>query len=333
MPLQAAAMNALLFLVLACVPEQNPPLSCAKPVIDLGPTRGGPTLTQTFEVVNKGEAALTIVHIQPSCGCIVSKVSGQVVKPGEAVAVAVQIGTLSQPEGDNLWTARLFYRVAGSETNQIFDLQVRAKLTREVSVQPAALRLSGKPGLAHEITLTDRRAKPMEITSVATSSSNIAVLDESGWQRTDDGWQRKLRVRLAADCPAGKHEEIVQLVSSDPDYREMRIEVNVNRTDTMRYAVSPGEARLTCEAGKGGETLVLIRDAEGQPVQIESAEPDDAALTCRFSEQAQATSTLRIIAAAGATPQRWSSVRVRMKAPAAQTVAVPVTVLQANPAR
>jgi hypothetical protein len=209
---------------------------------------------------------------------------------------------------------------------------VRAKLTREVAVQPAALRLSGKPGLAHEITVTDRRAKPMEIAAVAVSSNKIAVLDEGRWERSAEGWVRKVHVRLSADCPAGRHEEVVQIVGIDEDYRDIRVNVSANRTDTMRYAISPSEARLSCEAGKGGETMVLIRDAEGQVVQIESAEADDPALSVRFAEQPQATAALRISAAPGATPQRWSSVRVRVRTPVAQTVVVPVTV-QANPAR
>ncbi len=318
-------MNAILFLALASIPGQTPALSCAKPVLDLGPTRGGPTLTQSFEVTNRGTVALSIVYVQPSCGCLAPRISGRMLKPGESATVEIRIGTISQPEGDNLWTVRLFYRSAGSDIDQIADLQVRAKLTREVGVQPAALRLSGKPGLAHEITLTDRRVKPMEIAGVAVSSNKIAVLDDGRWERTSDGWVRKVHVRLTADCPAGRHEEIVQIVGNDPDYRDMRVAVNVNRTDTLRYAISPGEARLSCEAGKGGETIVLIREAEGQAVQIESADADDPALSCRFDERSQATAQLRIVAAPGATPQRWSSVRVRMRAPMAQTVVVPVT--------
>src|SRR5439155_10815963 len=142
------------------------------------PMRGGPMLRQQFEVVNRGDAMLAIVHVQPSCGCLAPRISSRTLRPNESATVEVRIGTISQPEGDNLWTVRLFYRTAGSEMDQIADLQVRAKLTREVAIQPAALRLSGKPGLAHEIVLMDRRAKPMELAAVAVSSNKIAVLDE-----------------------------------------------------------------------------------------------------------------------------------------------------------
>src|SRR5262245_46667501 len=196
----AMAMNAILLLALACTPHQTPALVCLKPVVDLGPTRGGPVLTQSFEVVNRGNTEPPIVHIQPSCGCLAPRLSSRTLRPTESASVEVRIGTMSQPEGENLWTVRLFYRTAGSQADQIADLQVRAKLTREVGVQPAALRLSGKPGLAHEITVTDRRAKPMEIAAVAVSSTKIAVLDDGRWQRTADGWERKVHVRLTADC-------------------------------------------------------------------------------------------------------------------------------------
>src|SRR4029077_3675790 len=119
--------------------------------------------------------------------------------------VEIQIGTLTQPEGDNLWTVRLFYRMAGSDANQLFDLQGRAKLTREVGVEPAAMRLAGKPGLAHVITLTDRRAKPLEVTGVAATSERIIAAVDSGWQKGDGCWTRAFRVTMSASCPSGKH--------------------------------------------------------------------------------------------------------------------------------
>ena len=61
-------MNAIFFLALAVVPGEGSGLGCAKPVVDLRAVRGGLTLSQKFEVVNRGEAEVTIAHVQPSCG-------------------------------------------------------------------------------------------------------------------------------------------------------------------------------------------------------------------------------------------------------------------------
>jgi hypothetical protein len=318
-------MNATLFLVLSLVSGQSQPLQCAQAVVDRRSIRGGPVIHQSFEIVNRGSAQLSVVHAQPSCGCLAPTITRRTLKPGEAATVAITIGTLSQPEGDNLWTVRLFYDVAGIEGHQQLDLQVKAKLTREVGTEPAALRLSGRPGLAHEITITDRRAKPMELTGVMASSPCINASLDSEWQKTADGWIRKVRVMLTQDCPTGKHEEAVQVFSNDPDYREMRISITAVRTDKKRFIVSPGQMTLEFEPGKSASSpIVLIRDSEGQPVEIDQVEAEDPALKAEFTQGPRPTVTVRLNLAEGQTPARWSTLRVYMKQPIVQTVSVPV---------
>lgn len=222
-------MNTILVFALAFTPGMSPGLTCSKPVVDLGPTRGGPAIKQTFQVSNGGSNQIAIVHVQPSCGCLAPTLGARTLKPGESTDVSIQIGTISQPEGDNLWTVRLFYREEGSTENQMLDLQVKAKLEREVCLEPAALRLSGKPGLSHEMTLTDRRAKPLAISRVVATSNRLNATMDDDWRPTDKGWVRKIRITLTADCPVGRHEEIIQVFSSDPDYRELRVNVSAVR--------------------------------------------------------------------------------------------------------
>jgi uncharacterized protein DUF1573 len=318
-------MNAILFLALSVVSGQAQPLQCAQAVVDRGAIRGGPAIVQSFEVVNRGAAELTVVHAQPSCGCLAPTITRETLKPGESATVEIHIGTLSQPEGDNLWTVRLFYRLAGSEENLLLDLQVKAKLTREVGTEPAALRLAGKPGLAHEITLTDRRAKPMEVTRVETTSSCISATLDPAWQSTPEGWVRKVRVMLTQDCSTGKHEEAVQILSNDPDYREMRIPITVVRTDKKRFEVAPGQLTLDFKAGnQETNATVLIRDYESQSVEIEQVECEDPALSAQPTTGVRQTASVRVIINPGQTPARWSTLRIYLKQPVAHTVTVPI---------
>jgi hypothetical protein len=318
-------MNVAFVLALACTPTQTPALTCAEALVDRGSLRGGPAITQSFEVVNRGAAELAIVHSQPSCGCLAPQISSRALKPGQSAAVRIHIGTLSQPEGENLWTVRIFYRIAGSEVDRTLDLQVKAKLTREVGIEPAALRLAGKPGLAHEITLTDLRAKPLEISGVATSSGRISAIIEQEWQAAGRGWQRKIRVMLTPECPTGKSEEIVQIFSLDPDYREMRLSVTVVRTDRQRFQVTPGEFTIDARAHSPAGATVLIRDPEGQPIEIEQAEPADPALVCHFAPGPLKVIAISLATKEGQTPMRFSVLRVYVKQPMAQTVNIPVT--------
>ena len=221
-------MNAILLLSLALIPADAGPLHCPQPMTDRGQIRGGPAIAHTFEVSNRGAAELTIVHVQPSCGCLAPRISSRTLKQGESGTIAISIGTISQPAGDNLWTVRLYYRVTGETEDRIADLQVKAKLVREVSLEPAALSLRGKPGLTAVLTLTDLREKPLQLVG-AYPSSNHLVAELGEWQRAEKGWTCKVSVRIGDACPVGKHDAALQIITRDPDYREIRVPVAITR--------------------------------------------------------------------------------------------------------
>jgi hypothetical protein len=223
-------MNAILVLTLMAVPGQAAPLASDPVVADRGQVRGGPVLHQRFTLANKGQVPLNIVEARTSCGCLTPRLASRSLKPGEATTLDLDIGTISQPEGDNLWSVRVLYQIDGSDTQLPMDLRVKATLVREVGVTPAALRLIGSPNLSHEITLTDRRSRPFEVIAVRSASGKIATEDGS-WQQVDGNWVRKIRVHIADECQVGKFEETVVIYGSDPDYRELRVTVNGERRD------------------------------------------------------------------------------------------------------
>jgi Protein of unknown function (DUF1573) len=221
-------MNAILLLALTLAPGEGAPLYCAQPVADRGELRGGPAIAQSFEFSNRGAVELEIIHVQPSCGCLAPRITATKLKPGENARLDLTIGTISQPDGDNLWSVRVFYRVGGELKDQFAEWRVKAKLTREVSLEPAALSLRGKPGLTTVLTLTDLREKPLQLVG-AYPSSNHLVAEVGEWQRGEKGWNCKISVRIGDSCPAGKYDDAIQIISRDADYREMRVPVTVIR--------------------------------------------------------------------------------------------------------
>ncbi len=316
-------MNAILFLALAFAPGEAVSLFCPQPTADYGVTRGGPTIVHKFKFSNRSAADLAIVHVLPSCGCLAPKLSKTKLTPGESATLELSIGTISQPEGDNLWSVQVYYRLDGESENRKVEWHVRAKLVREVSLEPAALRLAGNPGLTYDLTLTDRRAKPLELAGIYSSSDRISAKMED-WKRTETGWVRKIHVRLTKNCPAGTHEDAIQIILRDPDYGEIRVPVTVVRHATKRFLLTPEEAKLELQPGKAASVMILLRDHNGQAVEIEKAECSDPALTCRFASGAFPTAAVKIMAAKGSSPARSSSVRVQIKSPVAQTVVIPV---------
>jgi hypothetical protein len=316
-------MNALILVAIAMAVGQTAPLTCDQAVVDRGQVRGGPVLTLRFTLANRGTAAVNILEARVSCGCLTPQLSARMLQPGESAALDLEIGTISQPEGPNLWSVRLLAQMEGGPPTPL-ALQVKANLVREVSLEPSAIRLFGGAGLSHEITLIDRRAKPFEITAVRCSSKRIVAQDET-WQRSEQGWIRKIRVGLAPDGPAGKFEDAVHIFGNDPDYRELRVAVTGERRDKQRYLVTPGEVQLEFKPGKPTPSfLVLIRDHEGQPIEIEKVETDDPALSVRFAGGANTTAAVRISVNKGQTPARSNTLRVQVRKPVPKTLVIPV---------
>jgi hypothetical protein len=318
------AMNALFLLAMALVPGQTSPLVCDRPIVDRGQVRGGPPLTERFTLTNRGPDPVHIVEARASCGCLTPTVSARAIPPGQSVTLDLQIGTISQPEGTNRWSVHLVTRTtAGKEFGM--DLQVHAQLVREVSLEPSAIRLFGRTGLSHETVLSDRRAEPLTVTAVRSSSKNIQT-DAGIWNRVEQGWVRRIRVSLAPDAPLGKFEDVVQIFSSDPDYREVRVTVTGERRDKQRYLVTPAEVRLDVAPGKPAPSyLVLIRDSDGQPMEIEKAAADDPALSVRFAEGTHPTAAVRISVKKEGTPTLQSTVQVQIRSPIPDTVIIPIS--------
>jgi hypothetical protein len=317
-------MNAILLLSLILGPAQITQLACPEPVVDRGTVRGGPVLKQTFTLTNRGDSVVQILETRGSCGCLKPKLSLNNLKPGESATLELEVGTLSQPEGLNIWSVYLRCRCAGSETEQVVRVQVKAIVERELAVEPAALRLFASPGLAHEITLIDRRPNPLTISTIRTTSPRVLAEWSGPWQRASNGWERKLRVQLA-DGNDGKLDEVVQLFSDDPDYREIGIPVTGALRSKRRYVVSPEEVTMpAASSGSASSFTILIRSLDGRLVEIDKAECDDTALMCRFADGTWPTASVRVQVKKDQTAARQSMLRVHVLQPVPQTLEIPV---------
>jgi hypothetical protein len=131
-------------------------------------------------------------------------------------------------------------------------------------------------------------------------------------------------VQLAADCPAGRHAETVAIVTDDPDYREIRLPVTIDRTPREQVRALPNRATLVA----GGSAIVQLHPAASELVKIASAEPSVPALTCRWALGPGSAATIRI----GLDRRKWdgkpltAEIRVRLAAPANETMIIPVSV-------
>jgi hypothetical protein len=294
-----------LALVLAAPPE---PLQFDNRVLDAGEAKSGPPLTRRFSFVNAGSGPLTVTDLKASCGCATPTLARRTFQPGERGELSLEVNTLSQPAGANRWTLTVGYRCGEQAAST--TLELTARLVQEIEVSPAAIAFQGVGSTL--VTIRDRRPRPLHVQTAHASLSFLHAGVEP---------ENAIRIAVAADCPEGRHAATVTITTDDETYREIKLPVTIVRESRQPLTATP--ARVTLVAG--ASALVQLRDAAGRAVQIESAEPSHAALTCRWAAGPGSFATLRI----GLDRTRWDgrelTAEVRVKANG-QVLTIPVVV-------
>jgi hypothetical protein len=302
-------------------------LRFAQSVIDAGQVRSGPALVQRFHFLNDGTQPVEITETRPGCGCLKPKLPKQRFAPGEEGWIEVEVNTLSQPAGPNQWRVQLFYR-NGNQPREAM-LQVNARLTKEVLVEPAALSIRARHAIAHEITVTDLRVQPLTVTAVQASAAQLRCQLQP--PRRDAGGRpiQVIRLEVRADYPEGSRDETVTIYTDDPAYRELRVPVTVAKPAKQRISATPPEVRLTAPPGQPiPSRIILLRDADDQPVILEKITADDPALKFRWAEGPGAMTTVKVQVDAGQLRdgKLQGVLHVQVRQPVPQTIHVPVTI-------
>src|SRR5262249_84421 len=261
--------------------------------VDLGDLRAGPPLIRRFPLVNDGTNAIEIAEAKASCGCLKPRLANQVLQPGEEGWVEVEVNTLSQPAGPNAWRVDLKYR-DGDRPAQVAVL-ITATLSKEITVEPAALTISTDQALAHEICVTDLRAKPLTITSVQASLPQLHATLQPSCKDADGHAVCIVKLEVAADFPEGRHDEVVSLYTDDPAYPELKVTATTPKRAKQRLSAAPAEVTLAAAPGQPlPSRIVLIRDSENQTVVVEKVVADHPAVSCRWASGPDTMATVKI---------------------------------------
>jgi hypothetical protein len=320
---QAVAPALLLGVLL---PLARADLHFPAPGAEAGEVRSGAPLSHRFEFVNPGPGTVEVIQLRSSCGCLKPRLEKRTYGPGENGSVVLEVHTLSQPAGEQTWHLRVGYRVNGADREA--DLKLRARVIREVKVEPAQLTLFTSGGAGHEIVVTDLRPRPLTVTGVSASAPHLTtrVVGES----RDESGRRCYRIALAvtAECPEGRHEEMASLFTDDPHYRELRVPVTIVKRPKQRVSAAPAAITLLAPRGQPVPSRVLrICPASEEPVVIESIEADDPALVATWAQGPNHLATVKVgVDRKRVTGDRLrSAIHVRVSSPIRETITIPVT--------
>jgi hypothetical protein len=285
-------------------------------------------LVHTFDLFHNGNGTVTITKIEAGCGCLRQTLGAQVLQPGQQTKLALEVNTLTQPDGPNRWQVTVAYKVeapgAQPQTGEML-LQITATLSREFQVSPPQVAFSTAGEASQVLVVTDKRAKPLTVTKAASSSPHLAVEVAQATNAPGQPRTQSITVKLAAAAPAGHRDEVVVLYTDDAECPELRIPVRVLKRAQAGVTAIPESVNLRLAAGQTeGSALVQLRSADGKAVSIAGAESDLPGVTVKCSTGSGPVATVRItIPEAVAAREGRCTVRVRLSEPGGE-IAIPV---------
>lgn len=247
-------------LLIACAFVADP-LVVDQTSVDRGQVRIGPPLTQSFRLTNRGEQTLTITGVTSTCGCLAPKLERTNLAPNECATLTVEVNSLSQPAGLVAWVTRVSWRT--NEQSGELLLTLKANLISEVRVEPAAVAFQVRRTRSIDVTITDARAKPLRITAVGSTIPQV----KAELLPSQDIATQRIRLTASADGPPGVQTAAAWFTTDDPLYPQIRVPVTLTVPTKTRVSASPSVLFLDGSSGR-----ILLRDSEGQPVQIERIE-------------------------------------------------------------
>jgi hypothetical protein len=298
-----------------------------EPSASAGTIQSGVSLVHRFRLVNQGDEPVEVTKLRPSCGCLKPRMKDRFVQPGAQAEIALEVNTLNQAPGDHTWTVQVEYHYG--EEWYIETLRLTARIETEVSVQPAALTVFADQPVGHEVSLTDQRPHPLEIAEVRTSSPQLRGRVTSQFQDDLGHWVRKISLEVAAGYPEGRHDEVVDIITDDPDYGDLKVPVTVVKKSRQRLSAVPNQLTLRAAAAARSvpSWVVLVRDSSNEPVVVEGVESSDSAFVCHWAAGPNNLATIRISVRREAITngEAHGVVRVRVSKPVRETVTIPVT--------
>jgi hypothetical protein len=317
----------LLSLMLGAAPAE--PLHVAPAVAERGEVKAGTPLSHTFTLRNDGATPLTIASVEGGCGCLRPRVSKALLPLGASAELALDVNTLASNAGVNVWkvTVRYEHGPEGQRATGEKEVYLKAKVVREVEVEPVSLFMAVEREATYTITVSDRRKTPLTVTAATCSAKHVRTQLTAADVDSRGRRYQQVRVTVRDDCPPGHHADEIVLTTDDPDYRELRVPLRVVRKAPGQVAATPEQLDLRLAKGQTSASgLVRLRDPDDQLVAVERVEADHPALRTKWAAGPGSAVTLRLGVEPGPNqPSGLGTVTVHLKGPNPKVIVVPVS--------
>jgi Protein of unknown function (DUF1573) len=316
-------------LILSCTamaPRARADLRFAESQVDAGMVPTGSQLVHHFHFVNDGPEKIVITAVRTSCGCLAPKLSRKEYLPGDEGVLDLEVNTLTQSPGPRIWTAHVGYLLGMAAREQ--QVELRARMTAQVSVQPAALVVQAARAAQHKIVLTDRRPKHLSVVGVRTSFAGLrACLGKESFDG-EGHWNVEILLAVDETIADGRYSADLLLYTDDEAFADLRVPVTIVSHARQRVSAVPEEVQLSAGPGVSPSRLVRLRDSRDEKVNIDSIDVGNPALVCTWAEGPgnQATVKIRISPNKHQGDTLESAVYIHLRSPLPLNVVVPVRI-------
>lgn len=209
-------------------PPRRPALAFDQYVIDLGPVAASEEVRVEFHFTNRGPEEVKINELTPSCGCLQPQLKKWVYAPGESGRFMLRVQTANQLAGQKEYQVGIKYNdPEPRETSVVFRVQLSEN---QVFVRPPVLALSipsGSPPTVHEVKITDRRPRHLNIVR-ADCLRNLAAVELLEETEGEAGeWTARLKVTVPGNLPPDRYPTMVRIFTDDPAYRMLRVPLTI----------------------------------------------------------------------------------------------------------
>ena len=292
-----------------------------QPQVKLGKVRSGVPLRQRFSFVNSGNSPVTVTDMHTSCGCLAPRLDQRDYKPGERGVITLEVQTLTQPAGPNLWRIQVTTR--DERGNHTHNLELLADLLIEVKVEPPKLTVFTDTSFHHDVTVTDLRPKAFKVTRALFASPHLGASVTPVTAASS-----RITVDVRSSLPEGRHEDVLCITTDDPLYRELRVPVSVVKRSRQNVHAAPDRVELIVPRGQPAPSrIVLLRGGNGdEEVKVERVEADNPALKCRWAAGPGKMATLRVSVDHTRVKDTLTGVvRVHVSKPTTMVLTIPVS--------
>ncbi|MBT3379247.1 MAG: DUF1573 domain-containing protein [Lentisphaerae bacterium] len=241
---------------------RKPEITCDAPTHDFGRAEDRDTIKHEFTIQNAGNAALEVKRISSGCGCSVSRIKSNTIRPGGKTKVTVELSPLGR-RGIQQIPIRI---ESNDPVNPIYQLWFKGTVFGQVDLEPSFVNFRNIPSdqTVRQPVVLISQAKGIKITKAVSHSPKVKI---TVGDRIDSKRQQ-LMLETVPPLQIGHFATSVTIHTTHPELSEVELPISVTVMGEVRLL--PKELTFPLSAGKPLNRVIFVRPGSAAEFSVES---------------------------------------------------------------